>query len=314
MALLRSAGLLRPFLAVARAGNLSAAARELSVSQPALTKSVRKLEQHCGVALFDRRARGMTLTPSGTALLAHARQIEAQCRVADGELGALARGEAGAIRVGAGPYWGNTVVPRAIARLHERLPRLEVGLDVGVNSVILPRLFAGELDLVVGALPDIGALPAGIERRDFFNIQLRVVAGRHHPLHARKRVSAAELAEFPWVLYQHDRDVMDRLAEILQRGGAPKPPIRVETTSLLAVMQLLRAGPYLACMADALLRAAPEPDIAIVPYPRGVWSFPSGALFHVSVRDFAPIRTLLEILSREAGAAASERTARRRKR
>jgi DNA-binding transcriptional LysR family regulator len=313
MALLRNAGLLRPFLAVARTGNLSAAARELSVSQPALTKSVRKLEEQFGIALFERRARGMTLTPSGVALLAHARQIEAQCRVADDELDALARGAAGRIRVGAGPYWGNTVVPRAIARLHERLPGLDVGLDVGVNSVVMPRLFAGELDLVVGALPDIGALPPGIERRDFMRIELRVVAGRQHPLHARRRVTVTDLAEFPWVLYQHDRDVMDHLAQILQRGGAPPPRIRVETTSLLAVIQLLRTGPYLACMADALLRAAPEPDIAIVPYPRGVWTFPSGALFHSAVRDFAPIRALLELVSREASAA-SERGGRRRTR
>jgi DNA-binding transcriptional LysR family regulator len=197
--------------------------------------------------------------------------------------------------------------------LHERLPGLDVGLDVGVNSVVMPRLFAGELDLVIGALPDIGALPPGIERRDFLRIELRVVAGRHHPLHARRRVTVTDLAEFPWVLYQHDRDVMDHLAQILQRGGAAPPRIRVETTSLLAVIQLLRTGPYLACMADALLRAAPEPDIAIVPYPRGVWTFPSGALFHTAVRDFAPIRTLLELVSREASAA-SERGGRRRTR
>src|SRR5690349_17457770 len=105
MALLRNAGLLRSFLAVARSGNLSAAARELAVSQPALTKSVRKLEQQVGVPLFERRARGMALTASGATLLTHARAIEAQCRVADGELDALARGQTGRIRVGAGPYW-----------------------------------------------------------------------------------------------------------------------------------------------------------------------------------------------------------------
>src|SRR5207302_10864927 len=100
-------------------------------------------------------------------LLAHARQIEAQCRVADGELDALARGQAGRIRVGAGPYWGNTVVPRAIARLHERLPRLEVGLDVGVNAVVQPRPLAGELDLIRGGLPAYATLPPGIHQRDF---------------------------------------------------------------------------------------------------------------------------------------------------
>src|SRR5205814_3550626 len=110
MPLLRNAGLLRSFLAVARAGNLSAAARDLSVSQPALTKSVRKLEQQFGVALFDRRARGMALTPNGAALLAHARLIEAQCRFADAEIEALAQGEGGIIRIGAGPYWGPRLV------------------------------------------------------------------------------------------------------------------------------------------------------------------------------------------------------------
>jgi DNA-binding transcriptional LysR family regulator len=311
MALLRSAGLLRPFLAVARAGTLSAAARELSVSQPALTKSVRKLEQQVGVPLFDRRARGMTLTASGAALLAHARMIEAQCRVADGELEALARGQAGRIRLGAGPYWGNTVVPRAIARLHERLPRLDVGLEVAVNTVIQPKLYAGELDVIVGALPESAGLPAGIERRDICRINLRVVAGRDHPLQRRKRVTVADLGRYPWVVYQHDRDVMDNLAALLRRGGAAPPEIRVETTSVTAVMQLLRSGPYLACLADAFLRAAPEPAIAILRYPHEIWSFPSGALYHAAVRDFAPIRLLIDLIAKESGA--REGTGRRRR-
>jgi DNA-binding transcriptional LysR family regulator len=309
MALLRSAGLLRSFLAVARSGNLSAAARELAVSQPALTKSVRKLEQQVGMPLFERRARGMTLTPSGATLLAHARAIEAQCRVADGELDALARGQTGRIRVGAGPYWGNTVVPRAIARLHEKLPRLDVGLDVGVNAVVQPRLFAGELDLIVGGLPDEGTLPAGIEQIDFYTIRTRVVAGRHHPLQRKTRVGVADLARYPWVFYQHDRDVMTRLSALFQRSGVGAPEIRVETTSLHAVMQLLRSGPYLACIADAYLRAAPEPAIAILPYPHAIWTFPAGVQVHAVLRDFAPIRTLLELITREAALHAPRRRA-----
>src|SRR4051812_6842746 len=106
MALLRNAGLLRAFLAVAHEGNVSAAARTLAVSQPALTKSIHKLEQQFGVALFERRARGMTLTASGAALLNHAKLIEAQCRFADAELENLAQGQGGKIRLGAGTYWG----------------------------------------------------------------------------------------------------------------------------------------------------------------------------------------------------------------
>src|SRR5438874_343226 len=262
--LLRNADLLRPFLAVARKGNLSAAARELSLSQPALTKSVRKLEQLAGVALFDRRARGMVLTPSGTALLAHARLIEAQCRFADAEIGAIARGETGSIRIGAGPYWGPTLVPLAIAQLHERFPKLRVDLEVGVNSVVLPKLFAGDLDLVMSALPSSRALPPGIEMEDFGEFHLRVLAGRHHPLQRKRRVTVADLARQPWVLYQHDKDTLDKLTKLLRvAAGKDGPDVRVFTTSLHAVMQFLKSGPYLACLADAYMRAMPEPDVAI---------------------------------------------------
>ena len=296
MALLRSVGLLRPFLAVARAGNLSTAARELAVSQPALTKSVRKLEQHFGVALFERRARGMTLTPTGAALLTHARLSEAQCRFADAEIEALANGAAGTIRIGAGPYWGPTLVPIAVARLQSRFPRLRVDLEVGVNTITLPKLFAGDLDLVMSALPDPTALPAGIAMEDFGEFHLRVVAGDQHPLHRKRRVTAADLARYAWVLYQHDADTLGKLTHVMQSAGAAPPSVVVVTTSLHAVMQFLKSGPYLACLADAYLRAMPEPGIGIVPFQRNIWSFPSGALYHASVRTFAPISALLAAL------------------
>ncbi|HEY2819229.1 MAG TPA: LysR family transcriptional regulator [Casimicrobiaceae bacterium] len=296
MALLRSAGLLRPFLAVASAGNLSTAARELSVSQPALTKSVRKLEQHFGVALFDRRARGMALTPTGAALLTHARLIEAQCRFADAEIDALAHGETGTIRIGAGPYWGPTLVPIAVARLQARFPRLRIDLEVGVNTITLPKLFAGELDLVMSALPDATTLPPGIAMEDFGEFHLRVVAGRQHPLQRKRRVTAADLARYSWVLYQHDADTLAKLTRVMQAAGATAANVVVVTTSLHAVMQFLKSGPYLACLADAYLRAIPEPGIAIVPFRREIWSFPSGALYHASVRNFAPISALVDAL------------------
>jgi len=296
MALLRSIALLRPFLAVARAGNLSAAARGLSVSQPALTKSVRKLEQQFGAVLFDRGARGMALTPSGAALLTHARLIEAQCRFADAEIEALTHGEAGTIRIGAGPYWGPTLVPLAVARLQARFPKLRVDLEVGVNTITLPKLFAGDLDLVMSALPEAGTLPSGIAMEDFGEFHLRVVAGRQHPLNRKKRVTTADLGRYSWVLYQHDRDTLNKLTRVMQDAGGAAPNVAVVTTSLHAVMQFLKSGPYLGCLADAYLRAMPEPDIKIVPFRREIWSFPSGALYHASVRNFAPISALVDAL------------------
>ncbi len=294
MSLLRNAGLLRDFLAVTRTGSLSAAAQELAVSQPALTKSIRRLEHHYGVALFERRARGMALTSFGETLLGHAKLIDAQCRFADVEMQAFAQGKGGRIRVGAGLFFGATILPIAIVELQKRLPGLQVDLDVGVNTVIHPRLFAGDLDIVVCALPDTDMLPAGIETHRFFDLHMRVIAGDEHPLLARREVAAADFAPFPWALYQHDREIASKLvASLRDHGGAP-PKIGVETNSVLAVMEILRSGPYLSCIADAFLRVRPESGIGVVPYRHEIWSCPSGALFHRSLRQFVPVHALIE--------------------
>ena len=293
MPLLRNAGLLRDFLAVTRAGSLSAAAQALSVSQPALTKSIRRLEQHYGVPLFERRARGMALTPFGETLLGHAKLIDAQWRFADAEMRAFAKGEGGRLRIGAGPFWGATVLPVAIARLQRELPQLTIELDVGVNTIVHPRLFAGDLDIVVCALPELGLLPPGIEVHRFFDLRMRVIAGDHHLLHKRRRVTAADLDPYPWVLYQRDREILQKLLVALRDGGGGPPRVMVESSSVLAMFELLKSGPYLSCIADAFLRVRPESGVRAVPFHRDIWSCPTGALYHRTLRQFAPVQALI---------------------
>jgi len=296
MPLLRNAALLRDFLAVTHAGSLSAAAEALSVSQPALTKSIRRLEQHYGVALFERRARGMALTAFGETLLGHAKLIDAQCRFADAEMRAFARGEGGRLRIGAGPFWGATVLPVAIARLQQQLPKLQIDLDVGVNTLIHPRLFAGDLDIVVCALPDLEVLPPGIDVHRFFDLQMRVIAGDAHPLHRRRRVTAVDFEPYPWALYQRDREIVQKLVSALREDGGAPPRVMVESSSVLAVLELLKSGPYLSCIADAFLRVRPDSGVRAVPFHRDIWSCPSGALFHRTLRQFAPVQALLAVI------------------
>ena len=293
MPLLRNAALLRDFLAVAGTGSLSAAAQALGVSQPALTKSIRRLEGHYRLALFERRARGMVLTPFGETLLAHAKLIDAQCRFADAEMQAFTKGAGGRLRVGAGPFWGATVMPLAIVRLQQQLPKLEVELDVGVNTVIHPKLFAGDLDIVVCALPDTDALPPGIDVHPLFDLTMRVIAGEAHPLVRRRHVSAADLASYPWVVYQRDREIVHKLLTALREEGGAPPRVMVESSSVLAVLEMLKCGPYLSCIADAFLRVRPESGVRAVPFDRDIWSCPSGALYHRTLRQFAPVQALI---------------------
>jgi DNA-binding transcriptional LysR family regulator len=300
ISILRDTPLLRQFLAVAAEGSLSAACARLAVTQPALTKSIQRLETQLGVKLFERLPRGMALTPYGKTLLPHARRIEAECHFAEVEMQAFRGGRTGRLRVGAGPYFGAALVPRAIARLQERYPKLDVEIMVGVNDVILPRLLDGELDLAFCRLPATEELPPFIDCRAFFEIASRVVAGTHHPAFASKHVTARELSAFPWVIYQQDREVVGHLFSTMRDEGAKPPRIAAEVNSLTVLIRMLKEGRYLSCIAEPLVDAYPELGLAVVPFARPILRFPTGALIHRSLERHAPARLLHDLVREHA--------------
>ncbi len=295
--MLGSLGLLRHFLAVAEDGNLTSAARRLGLSQPALTKSIRRLEASLGATLFERRSRGMALTPQGLIMLRHARDIATECRFAESELEAARRGHKGQLRIGAGPFWGSAIVPRAVARLHERFPDLQIELLTGVNTITHPKLFRGDLDLVVSALPGDEPLPSFVVAHELMTIEMRLVAGRAHPLWAKPVILAPDLDPYRWIIYQEDREVLAQLLPALRAAGGAPPRFAVEASSLFAVVHLLEAGPYLACLAEPLVRALSTSSIGILPFRPPIWSFPAGTLVRRSLEATLPVRAFLELLT-----------------
>jgi DNA-binding transcriptional LysR family regulator len=300
MDLLRNIGLLRYFLVVAKEGNVTAAADRLGLSQPALTKSIRRLEEECGAPLFDRHSRGVSLTLHGKALLQHARLIDAECRFAASEIEALHHGHRGQLQIGGGPFWGATLLPRAVGQLNRCFPDLRINLQIGVNSVVHPLLFDGELDLVVSAAPDLTQLPSHTAFRPINTIHLRIFAREGHPLFNQPKANVDELSRFQWVVYQHDPDVIGRLTAALSSLGGSPPRIAVEASSLLALLELVRSSNFLACLAAPLFGILQGFGIRAVPIDIEIWSFPSGILYHRALETYAPFTVLTTFLTEEA--------------
>ncbi|MDK1374079.1 MULTISPECIES: LysR family transcriptional regulator [unclassified Sinorhizobium] len=302
MDLLRNVGLLRSFLIVAREGNVTAAAEKLGISQPALTRNIRRLEEECGITLFDRHTRGVSLTVYGQALLRYAQMIETECRFASSELEALRSGHRGHLRIGGGPFWGGTLLPRALVTLHQRFPAVRTTLDVGVNTIVHPKLFAGELDLVVSASPhDLSTLPDHIGFFPLITIESGIFAREAHPVFAQAPLNINKLSEFQWVLYQADTDAIERLSAFLKSMGMGPPRIAIESSSLMAVVELVRAGDFLACLAAPLFGRFRDIGIRQIPTEREIWSFDAGILYHKAIETTAPFevlkRTLLDLVT-----------------
>lgn len=293
--LLRHIGHVRHFLAAARAGNFRTAARRLNISQSAISKSVHILEDEFGVPLFERFPRGVALTTFGEALFRRARVIEMECGYARLEIEGLRSGVAGALRIAAGPVWGSSILPRAIGALHAAHPDARFTIVRGPSAVSLPLLEKGEIDVAIGALSNEMHAEATYVSRPLLDIDMRVMAADTHPLRHASEIEVAALCDYPWVLFHQDERVARRIRQFFELRGLKYPNFVVNTESFLAVLELLRSGPMLTCLAEPLLMIARHHSVGIVPVRADIWRFRSGLTYRRSLEGLG----ILEVLAAE---------------
>lgn len=137
------------FRAVARAGSISAAARELGWTQPAVSQHLSRLEREAGGPLLLRGPAGVSLTEAGRALLRRADVVSAELHAATEELAALAQLRAGRVRLVAFPSAAATLVPDALGALAAAHPEVQVGLDEMEPPEAIAAVLAGDADLAL---------------------------------------------------------------------------------------------------------------------------------------------------------------------
>ena len=183
---------------VAAESSFSAAAQKLGYTQSAVSQQIAALEREAGTMLIERNPRGIRLTDAGEALVRHADKILARLAEAEAELEAIAGLRGGRLRLGSFPTAGATLMPRAIAEFNKRHPAVELSLAEAEPDESLPRLKAGELDLI---LIDDSPL-AEDEEVDFVHLlddPLHVALPADHPLASRRRLRFQDLAAEPWI-------------------------------------------------------------------------------------------------------------------
>ena len=143
-----NAGRLRVLREVAYRGSFSGAAEALSYTQSAVSQQIAALEAEAGMTLLERHARGVSLTAAGQTLVGHAEGILARLEAAESALSAIAGLRSGRLRMASFPTAGATLMPLAIATFRSSYPDVELTLAEGEPEEVVPRLAAGELDLV----------------------------------------------------------------------------------------------------------------------------------------------------------------------
>jgi molybdate transport repressor ModE-like protein len=239
---------------VAREGSLGAAARELGISQPAVTLLLRELEQVFEAPLVQRDVRGARMTPEGQRALD--RLTIAMSSLRQAVEAAQAPGTIPTLRVGCVQLIGFTALPRALSRLLAAGALAYTTVRELESPGLLRALAAGELDCAVAWLDEAAASAADLDRFDIEPLwmgQMRVFAAAGHPLARRRQVTIPELAAWPWVVPDPGSRTYAAFQRLFLNGGMAAPRPRLVCSSIHSGAHLVAQGSFLSIGPDSLI-------------------------------------------------------------
>ncbi|MBY4596190.1 LysR family transcriptional regulator [Ottowia caeni] len=237
-------GLLEHFLAAYETKSIGKAAVQLGLSQPALSKSIRKLETELDVPLFHRTTKGITPTPYADTLARRGQAIQADVHNSIVELQKLKRGEVGEARIGIAPALAPHFMPDVVARIAASHPSINLTVIEAMYEGVSQAVVRGELDFALTNLAPRGVDP-DLTWRALFQDCFVVCCAKTHPLARKRKVQPAELLKYPWITPAREGLPWQRLADCFLAARCAPPRAMVETNSASVIMSLLQRGPFL---------------------------------------------------------------------
>lgn len=244
---------LRYFLRVAERGNFTRAAEDLKISQPALSRSIQKLEDELGQPVFERKTRSVALTEAGTLLQSRAQQILTLIEDTKSEISD--DGQSGQIRVGAIPTIAPYFLPGLLRQFSAEFPKATIIVQEDTTDKLLHRCTQGEIDLAILALP----VPAKyIEVEELFQEELLLVLPLEHPLVNKPQIRLPDIKSYPFVLLDEAHCLSDNIVSFCRQRSFH--PVAVEQTSQLAMVQELVSLSHGISMIPQMARDLDETD------------------------------------------------------
>jgi len=244
---------LRYFEVIAELQHVGRASAKLHRTQPALTSSIRRLEQDCGAPLFERAGRGIRLTAAGKLLLKWAQRVRFDVEDAQREIAAIGQGLAGHVRIGIVPTAAQFLLPAAARQLLHEGPEVTLRTVVGLVEALKPLLRQGEIDLMIAT--ETPAEP-GFVSTLLAEDAIVVAASANHELF-RGQPTLKDLTRYRWALQPPGSPTRDWLDHTFDRRRLPRPQVQVESTMLLMLPTLIAQTGLLSFISRHHLSAKP---------------------------------------------------------
>ncbi|GAA0136440.1 LysR family transcriptional regulator [Paenibacillus sp. YSY-4.3] len=266
---------LQYLIEVARLGSFTKAADALYVTQPAISKAIKAMEDELGVVLFDRLGKRVELTDAGQIIAGQAQQIVASFHNLTSELDDLRNLKKGHIRIGLPPMVGASFFPKVIGQFHKKYPEITIQLyENGAKKVEL-EVAAGTLEVGVVVLP---TTQDGLSSFPFVEEKLNLVVHPSHPLAERKEVELAELAQDDFVLFREDFTLHDRIIGECARFGF-QPHVIYESSQWDLISEMVAVGLGITLLPETICREIDNKRVKIIPLVKPVIPWKLGIIW-----------------------------------
>lgn len=236
---------LNAFVAVVESGSIHAAARALGVSHPAISKSLRALEEELASPLLTRSTRGVTTTATGAVFYQRTRLALNELQRATQDVTQMREEMEGSLSVGVAPAAAYELVPLAIQGFRQECPRVALQLNDGLPYAAVESLREGLLDLSITQLTD------DMQRTEFtierlISVGMAVVTRHDHPM--AQATSLQDLVDQPWLRIGTGPTRGGMLNRLFGKNQLPIPTNCIDSHSLIVALMLLRSGGYFGYM------------------------------------------------------------------
>ncbi|REG86719.1 LysR family transcriptional regulator [Marinomonas pollencensis] len=290
---------IRAFLAVADAMSFASAANQLHLSQPALSLSIKSLEESLGGKLLTRTTRTLSLTPEGEALVPIARRILAQWENAEDEMKQRFALQLGKISIASMPSFAASLLPRAIHNYHQYYPHIQVAIDDVLSDIVVDMVGNNQVEL------GICFEPSNLLELAFYPLyedSFIAIFPEEHPLNTAKEVTWQSLLEYDFITLQRPSSVRAMIETSLQEAGI-ELKVAFDAHQLTTVVRMVSEGMGVAvvpviCRQQAneqhlICRPIVKPEIGrrvgVVCKPRSSLSIAAAAMLDVLIDTYATI-------------------------
>lgn len=287
----------RSFLAVAHTLSFASAATQLHLSQPALSLSIKSLEDDLGGKLFQRTTRRVGLTPEGEALVPIAKRLLLQWENAEDEMKQRFRLQCGKISIASMPSFAVSLLPKALRNFHKAYPNIQVAIDDVLSDTVVEMVRNNQVEIGISFEPhnlvDLVFYP-------LYDDVFIAIMPKNHPLEAQERVTWPELLAYNFITLQRPSSVREMIEDSLKAAGV-ELDVAFDAHQLATVGRLVSEGLGVAVVPalyeqqaieqGSVCRPVIQPEIrrrvGVVCQPKSNLSIAAAAMLHTLIHAYA---------------------------